>query len=185
MLQRLVLLLVLLPGSALAVPWQLDPDTTVTVDVPWQGRTVEVRFPQLSGKIDFDADHPDRAKATISVSSGEATTGVGVVDALVRSHDFLGAEQYPAITFRLDKLTQTSKSDADVAGRITMRGVTKPIAFKAVVFSYGAQKDHPDGFEAGFNLTGSIDRTEFGSTGGLPDVGAVLPVRIRLRMSSQ
>ena len=49
---------------------------------------------------------------------------------------------------------------------------------------YGPAQDDPDRFEAGFDLTGSIDRTAFGSTGGLPQVAAVLPVRIRLVMHS-
>ena len=48
-----------------------------------------------------------------------------------------------------------------------------------------AEATIPSRFEAGFNLTGSLDRTDFGSTGGLPDVAAVLPVHIRLLMSSK
>ena len=40
-------------------------------------------------------------------------------------------------------------------------------------------------FEAGFDLSGEIDRTRFGSTGGVPDVAAELPIRIRLLMSSR
>ena len=41
------------------------------------------------------------------------------------------------------------------------------------------------GTGAGFDLTGRIDRTDFGSTGGLPEVAAVLPVHIRLLMHSE
>ena len=63
MLKRLVLILALLPAAAAAAPWQLAPATTVAVDVAWQGRTVPVRFPTLAGQIDFDEDHPERAKA--------------------------------------------------------------------------------------------------------------------------
>ncbi len=185
MLKRLVLVMALMPVAALAAPWQLAPETTVAVDVGWQGRTVTVRFPTLSGQIDFDRDRPDRTRAEIGVATTDATTGVGVVDGLLRSKDYLDTADYPTITFQLDKLTQTSKSAADVAGRITLRGVTKPVAFKAAVTRYGPSEDDPDRFEAGFDLTGSIDRTEFGSTGGLPQVGAVLPVRINLVMTSK
>ena len=185
MLKPLALLLCLLPAAGLAASWELEPETSVAVEVPWQGRNVEVRFPTLSGEIDFDQDHPDRTRATISVATGDATTGVGVVDALVRSGDYLDAGGYPSITFRLDRLTQTSKSTAEIDGRITLRGVTLPTSFQAQVFRYGPADGAPGRFEAGFNLTGSIDRTQFGSTGGLPEVGAVLPVHIRLLMSSR
>jgi polyisoprenoid-binding protein YceI len=185
MLQRLLFILALLPLPALAAPWNLDPGTTVTADVAWEGRNVQVRFPSLTGDVDFDEKHPDRTRATISVSSTAATTGVGVVDALVRSKDYLGADQYPEITFQLDKLTQTSKSTADIDGRITLRGVTRPVEFKATVVRYGPSDDDPSRFEAGFHITGSIDRTAFGSTGGLPDVSPVLPVQMQLLMSSK
>ena len=114
MLKPLLVVLALLPLPAAAAPWKLDPATTVTTDVGWEGRTVRVRFPTLSGDIEFDEAHPERARASIRVAARDATTGVAVVDSLVRSRDYLGAEQYPTITFQLDKLTQTSKSTAEV-----------------------------------------------------------------------
>ena len=109
-----------------------------------------------------------------------------MVDALVRSRDYLGADQYPAITFRLDKLTQTSKSTADVDGPDhPARRHPAGRASRRRSSATARPTTTPSRFEAGFDLTGSIDRTAFGSTGGLPDVGAVLPVQIRLLMSSQ
>ncbi len=185
MLKSLLFALVLLPLPVAAAPWKLDPATRVTTDVAWEGRTVEVRFPTLSGAIDFDQDHPERARANISVAAGDATTGVAVVDSLIRSRDYLGAAEYPTIIFQLDRLTRTSKSTAEVAGRMTLRGVTRPVTFQARVIAYGPAKTDPGRFEAGFDLSGSIDRTDFGSTGGLPEVAADLPVHIRLLMSSQ
>ena len=185
MLIRLILLAALLPAAAVAAPWKLDPATTVTADVGWQGRTVEVRFPTLSGDIDFDQNRPERARASISVAARDATTGVAVVDSLLRSRDYLAADQHPTITFQLDKLTRTSKSTAEVAGRMTLRGVTRPVSFHARVFAYGPASDDPGRFEAGFDLSGSVDRTAFGSTGGVPEVAAVLPVHIRLLMTSR
>ena len=76
MLKPLLVVLALLPLPAAAAPWKLDPATTVTADVGWEGRTVQVRFPTLSGDIDFDQNHPERARASISVAAGDATTGV-------------------------------------------------------------------------------------------------------------
>ena len=181
---RLLCLLLFLPGLALADPWGLDPATTIVVDVPWEGATVAVHFPPPTGSIDFDPENPVTARATVTVSARGATTGVPIVDALVRSPDYLGTDAWPELTFRLDRLTPTSKATAEVAGRITMRGVTRPIAFDARVIRFGPAADDPDRFEAGFDLEATIDRTEFGSTGGLPQVPAVLPIHIRLLMHS-
>jgi polyisoprenoid-binding protein YceI len=187
MLSRLacLLLALLVPSFALAVPWHIDAGTEVAVDVAWRGGTVAVRFPELSGTIDFDERAPERARATIAVSTRAATTGVALVDALVRSDGYLQTDQFPQMTFQLDRLVRRSSDSAEVTGRITMRGVTRPVVFAAKVIRYGPAAGDPGRFEAGFDLTATIDRTEFGSTGGLPDVAAVLPVRIRLLMSSQ
>jgi polyisoprenoid-binding protein YceI len=185
MLRALFLLISLMPGLAFGATWRLDPATRIAVDVGWQGRTVEVRFPQYSGRITFDADHPAAADATIIVSARAAETGLAPVNALVRSRGYLAADTYPEITFHLTRLEQTSKTTADILGDITLRGTTRPIRFDAEVFRYGPAADNPDRFEAGFNLTGRIDRTEFGSTGGLPEVAAVVPVHIRLLMTSE
>ncbi len=186
MLLRVFIVLALVaPGSVWAATWRLDPGTTVAVDVPWTGGVAEVRFPRLSGTIEFDERRPETAKARIGVSAGAAETGLGLVDALVRSRDYLDTAQFPEITFELERLTRTSAQTADVAGRITLRGVTRPVEFKARVVRYAPMKDDPDRFEAGFDLETTIDRTEFGSLGGVPQIAAVLPVRIRLLMTSQ
>jgi polyisoprenoid-binding protein YceI len=185
MLLRLAALLLLLPTLGLAAPWRIDPGTKVEVDVAWRGGTVAVSFPDLSGSIDFDADHPERAQAVIVVATTTATTGLAIVDELVRSDGYLQADRYPQMTFRLDRLVQRSRTSADVEGRITLRGVTLPVTYAANVIRYGPAAADPGRFEAGFDLTGSIDRTDFGSTGGIPDVASVLPVRIRLLISSQ
>ncbi len=184
-LKVLLAFLLLAAAPATARTWSLDASTSVAVDVTWRGSVVEVRFPRLSGQIEFDETRPETARARIVAAANSATTGVGPVDALVRSPDYLGAAAFPEIVFDLERLEQTSKSTADVFGRITFRGVTLPLSLKAEVFRYGPSSSDPERFEAGFDLTGSIDRTLFGSTGGAPEVAAVLPLRIRLLMVAE
>lgn len=172
-------------SSAHAAPWKLDPGTTVTVDVGWNGKIVPVVFPTISGDIDFDEADVGSARASIDLAAADATTGVAVVDALIRGPDYLGTDKFPQITFQLDRLAQVSKTEANISGRVTLRGVTRPMTFRATVFRFGPDKNDDARFEAGFDLTGSIDRTQFGSTGGLPHVSAVLPIRIHLLMTSR
>jgi polyisoprenoid-binding protein YceI len=184
---RRLLLALLLSAAALpasAASWRLDPETEVVVDVPWRGSDVAVRFPGLHGDVTFDQDAPETARARIEASAGGAETGVGVVNALIRGPGYLDADAYPVIAFQLDRLRQLSKSTARIEGRLTLRGVTRPLTLDAKVFRYGPDPADPGRFQAGFDLTGSIDRTEFGSTGGLPEVPAEFDLRIRLVMSA-
>jgi polyisoprenoid-binding protein YceI len=184
-MRLLCLLLLLAAAPALAESWTIDPETRIVADVHWKDRRVEVRFPTLSGEVEFDERRPERAQATIVVAAADATTGAPIADALIRGPGFLAAERYPEITFRLDRLRRISERSASVEGRITLRGVTRPTTFAATVIAYGPLPEDPARFRAGFDLTGAIDRTAFGSTEGLPEIGAELPVRIRLLMTSR
>lgn len=184
MIRALLIVALLVCGPVRAAPWAISPETSVTVMVPWRGLTVTMRFPEISGTVEFDERQPETARADVMVDARSVRTGLPPADRLARSEDFLAAAQYPSIRFRLERLVRTSPSTADVFGRITFRGTTKPIAFSARVFRYGQLENAPDVFEAGFQLDGAIDRTEFGSTGALGDVPAVLQIRIRLVMTS-
>lgn len=187
-MRRLMLLLALcFPAFAQAAPWYLDQSQTkISVQVGYLGaKGVTVRFPSFGGKIDFDAKRPQNAKAVIKVRSTDLETGFGLVNNIVRSKDYLNTRAFPEITFQLDKLEQTSKSAAIITGRITLLGVTRPITFDATVTQYGPSKRNADVFVAGFDLSAEIDRRLFGSTAGVPQVAPVLPVRIKLVMTSQ
>jgi polyisoprenoid-binding protein YceI len=182
MLRALTLVAVLAAGAAGAAPWVLLPETEVTVDVPWRGLTVALNFPDVAGNVDFDERRPEATRARITVAATTATTGLVPADRVARSEDFLAAERFPTMSFALDRLVQTSRSTADVHGRITFRGVTRPILFRATVLRYGPGQGGR--FEAGFSLESAIDRTEFGATGAAREIPAVLPIHIRLLMAS-
>lgn len=178
-----VLLALALPAFAAAAPWTLDPATSVAARIEWQGKPIAVRFPGLTGEVDFDARRLEGARATLTVPAGAATTGNPVVDAIVRDTDYLDARGHPTITFELDRLTKTSADTADVAGRVTIRGVTRPVALKAKVLAFGPSRTDPGVMTADFAITGEIDRRDFGSTAGAPDLATTLPLDIRLVMT--
>ena len=175
MLRTLLLCLLMTAASASAAPWVLTDDTKIEMLVPWRGLTVRLEFPRYGGTIDFDETMPETAAARIEVAAGAVTTGLPPADRVARSEDFLAADRYPIIRFDLDRLVQTSRSTADIFGRITFRGVTRPILFQATVRRY-------DAGSAAFDLEGAIDRTAFGADGAPGEVPAILPVRIRLDM---
>ncbi len=132
----------------------------------------------------FDSQKIETARATLTVPAGEATTGNPLVDTMMRSGDYLDAQRHPAITFELDRLTKTSGNTADVTGKVTLRGVTRPVDLKAKVLAFGPATDSPGETRADFAISGQIDRRDFGSTAGAPQISTVLPLSIRLIMTS-
>lgn len=184
---RLLLMLVLwlLPALAAAATWSVVEDETwVEVDVSYRGSVVTMHFDTVKGNILFDERNPQTARASIAVGTRDVTTGFFIADNVVRSKDYLDVKTYPRIDFWLEKLVRTSESTADIFGQLRFWDVAKPVKLTAKVFRYGPNPAANGRFDAGFTLTGAIDRTQFGHTTGLPQVAAVLPIRIHLLMRS-
>ena len=183
MIRILTVLLSLWATAPFAAPWDLVQDETdIEVDVGYLGSTVTMHFEEVLASIDFDANRPESARANIVVPVAQVETGLGVVNNLVKSKDYLNAREFPDIRFSIKRLVQTSDRTADVFGDMTLLGVTNPMLFKAKLFRYGESKTVPGKFEAGFDLAGQVDRRHFGSDTGIPQVSAVLPIRIHLLM---
>jgi polyisoprenoid-binding protein YceI len=72
----------------------------------------------------------------------------------LKSDDFFGVDKFPKATFVLDKATKLEKGITTIKGKLTIKGVTQPIEFKAVI------SNTPEGYKIWANIT--IDRTKFG-----------------------
>ena len=138
MVRLLTALMMTMWATALAAaPWDVVQDETrIEVDVGYLGNTVTMRFDEVLGAVDFDANRPERARANIVVPVRNVETGLGLVNNFVKSKDYLNAREYPDIRFSLKKLVRTSDRTADIFGDMTLLGVTQPMLFKAKLFRY-------------------------------------------------
>jgi polyisoprenoid-binding protein YceI len=87
-------------------------------------------------------------------------------DTHLKSADFFDTAKYPAITFKSNRFEKTSENKYKVTGDLTMHGITKEIVLEAVA-RYGT---HPMSKKtlAGFKVTGTIKRSDFGIASSTP-----------------
>jgi polyisoprenoid-binding protein YceI len=81
-------------------------------------------------------------------------------DAHLRTSDFFHAEKFPGLEFRSTKI---EKSDSDtflVNGDLTLKGVSRPVKLTAQF--NGITNDPWGGVRAGFEVTGKINRSDWG-----------------------
>jgi len=71
----------------------------------------------------------------------------------MKSEDFFNTAKYPTSTFKITKITPKSGGNVDVTGNLTVKGITHPVTFPAVVKVTGNQA------EATGKIT--IDRTKY------------------------
>ncbi|HSU27916.1 MAG TPA: YceI family protein [Chitinophagaceae bacterium] len=75
----------------------------------------------------------------------------------LKSPDFFNAEQYPKLEFAAKDY---DAARGELKGDLTIRGITKPVIFKAA-FS-GTTADPYGQTKAGFSLSGKLNRKDFG-----------------------
>lgn len=116
-------------------------------------------FNDWSGTITADPNDWSNASVNIVIKTASINTKVEPRDNHLRTADFFDAEKFPEITFKSTSIKR-NENEIVLAGDLTMRGVTKPIVLKGrfngiVVGDKGKKR-------AGFSVTTSIDRTDFG-----------------------
>jgi len=91
----------------------------------------------------------------------------------LKSADFFDAEKYPKISFKSTSFTKAGDDEYKLAGDLTVKGVTKPVTLD-VEFG-GAADDFYGNTKAGFEISGKINRKDFGLTwSGVTEAGAVV-----------
>ena len=173
------------------------PAGTWTLDAAHSSVGFTVRHMMVSkvrGKFtDYTADivtgtDPLQSKVDATIQMASIDTGDEGRDGHLRTNDFFDIEQFPTMTFRSTGVTR-SGSDYKLAGDLTIKGVTKPVTFDLEFGGVG--KDPWGNTRAGFTLTGTINRKDFGmaynavlETGGIM-VGEKVDVELDIEATLQ
>ncbi len=112
-----------------------------------------------SGEFTVDKDKISKGKFEIDMTTIKNTDVTSPeyaakLDGHLKSEDFFGVEKFPKATFVIDQECKIVKGNSLVKGKITIKGVTQPIEFKAVLFP------STEGFRIYANII--LDRTKFG-----------------------
>jgi polyisoprenoid-binding protein YceI len=105
-------------------------------------------------------------------------------DGHLKSADFFDAAQYPKLSFESTKI-EKSGSDYKLTGNLTVRDTTLPVVLEV---EYGGTTVDPYGqTKAGFEISGKINRKDFGLTWSVvTEAGGLLVGEdIRLQLSVQ
>ncbi len=156
----LILLSVLTPAAA-ADSYEVDTGhSTILFNVNHLGFSMTYGlFTDFEGAVVIDEENLANSTVSIKIASGSVTTHNEGRDKHVKSPDFLNVKEFPAITFKSDKVSV--KDDTyTVHGNFTMRGVTKPISVTMHRMNTG--KDPWGKIRTGFLGEFTVKRGDFG-----------------------
>jgi polyisoprenoid-binding protein YceI len=165
--------------------WTIDPAHS---EVQFKVRhlvisTVTGSFKNFEGKVESDKDDFSDAKISFSANVDSIDTNNEQRDGHLKSPDFFDAASHPKLSFASTSLTKKRGSVYTLKGQLTLKGVTKPVEFEAD--HGGVGKDLYGNTVAAFEITGKINRQDFGLTwSALTEAGgAVVSDEIKLHIN--
>ena len=126
-------------------------------------------FTKVSGKITLDRA-AKKGSVNVTIDAKSINTGVPLFNEHIQAADFFDTAMFDSITFVSDKMNFDGDKPASVDGKLTIKGVTKPVTLKITSFQLMAhpmlKKD-----AIGANASTKISRTEFNMGKFAPYVG--------------
>lgn len=112
--------------------------------------------------VTIQASKPDFSDAvfTLTAEAASINTEVEMRDNDLKSANFFDVAKFPLITFKSTAVKPMGKNQYKLIGNLTMHGITKPVTmnllYRGTIVNPMTKKD-----DAGFKLTGTINRTDF------------------------
>ena len=176
--------ILLAPLPALAADWEVDPShSSILFSVEHFGfSNVQGAFRSFETDVNFDPEDLAATTAKVTIDATSIDTFWEARDEHIKSADMLDVATYPEITFVSTGVELTGENTAKITGDLTLHGETKPVTFDAVLNKLDANPFDASKRNAGFTMTGEIDRTEFGVDYAARAVSAVIPVTINVEL---
>jgi polyisoprenoid-binding protein YceI len=159
---------------ATATKWVLDP---MHSEVQFKVKhlvisTVTGSFKTFEGELTTESDDFEGADVSFSLDVNSIDTNQEQRDGHLKSAEFFDAETYPKISFKSTSFTKDG-DDYKLTGDLTIKDVTKSVTLN--VEHGGVAGDFYGNTKAGFEVTGKINRKDFGLVwDGVTEAGSVV-----------
>lgn len=141
--------------------WKADPPhSRLSFTIPHLGIN-EVSGVFKTFDVTVTATKPDFSDAqfALTVDVASIDTEVEKRDNHLRSPDFFEVSKYPTMTFKSTSLKPAGKDRYKLSGELTLHGATRPVVMD---LWYRGTTKNQDKSVAGFQLTGTLKRSDFG-----------------------
>lgn len=118
------------------------------------------RFNNFTAQVNYDEASPESLSVESTVQVDSIDTGIDKRDGHLKGPDFFSAKEFPTITFKSKSAKSAGDDKFEVAGDLTLHGVTKPVTI--VLEKTGASTKM--GERVGWLSTFTVKRSDFGMT---------------------
>jgi polyisoprenoid-binding protein YceI len=119
-------------------------------------------FQQFDATVEANEDDFSDAKISFEADVNSISTNNAQRDEHLKSADFFAADEFPKLQFSSTSFTKKSSDSYSLKGDLTIKGIAKPVEL-AVAYG-GNMTDFYGQNKAGFDISGKINRSDFGLT---------------------
>jgi polyisoprenoid-binding protein YceI len=119
------------------------------------------QFDEMTGSVNFDAADPTKSSIETSIKVESVNTHNGKRNDHLKSPDFFNAAKFPTMEFKSKSFAKSGENAFDVAGDLTIHGVTKPVTIKLEKTGEGKTQM---GERIGFGAEFTVKRSDYGIT---------------------
>lgn len=143
--------------------WRIDTShSELTFHIRHMLSRVRGSFGEWGGTITVDPSDLTAGAVAVDIQSGTIDTNNENRDDDLRGEEFFDSESHPVITFRSSSVEQVGNGRIRVHGRLSMRGVTRPVTLEGEYV--GRMRDARGRERIGFQAETTIDRHAYGIT---------------------
>lgn len=122
---------------------------------------VEGNFLNFNAQLKSQKEDFTDAIVEMTAETKSINTDVELRDRDLRKPAWLDATKNPTITFKNTSFKKTSEKNYIMEGKITIKGITKPISFD-VTYNGKTQNSKTLKYVVGFTVNGKLNRSDFG-----------------------
>jgi polyisoprenoid-binding protein YceI len=140
-LRHLALASLLVPLFGQAAPLKVDAArSSVSAVFKQMNVPVEAKFKQFSALIDYDARHPETAKAQVNIATASLDIGDPEYNREVGKKEWFNTAQFAQASFVSSAIRPTANGTLAVSGKLTIKGKTADVAFPLTVRTDGGKQ---------------------------------------------
>jgi polyisoprenoid-binding protein YceI len=120
--------------------------------------------------VTITSSKPDFSDAVVELTAGTKSinTQVEPRDNHLRSADFFDVEKYPTMTFKSTSIKKLKDGNYELTGDLTIHATTKQVKVNMLYRGTTANPNAKGAPVAGIQITGTINRSDFGVGPGFP-----------------
>lgn len=160
-----------------AQSWTLTPQSNVGFEIKSLGVTVvRAKFNRVQSSMQFDAKAPQHASTHFVMDVNSLSLSKPSLKNMILGEDLFYASKYKTANFKSTSFKDLGNGQYNIAGNLTLRGITKPVSFSTTLKPSASNANLLD-----VQSSAVINRSDFGMKKAIGGVGE----KVNIQLSGQ